>query len=148
LQLKRAWDAGTVQSWDNLVEIGQHGEMVLRDGKPVHVPARISLLIPDRFVHDLRLHVDDLRWQIEQQIGAAPLIESEAIAGEVSKSLPAPQEHQRSRRGRGPRPNAPAIDAAAKKLRERGKSRSDYKTFDEYRRALCDAPGVDPTTRG
>jgi hypothetical protein len=59
LQLKRAWDAGTVQSWDNLVEIGQHGEMVLRDGKPVHVPARISLLIPDRFVHDLRLHVDD-----------------------------------------------------------------------------------------
>jgi hypothetical protein len=92
LQLKRAWDSGTVRSWDNLVEIGQHGETVLRDCKPVHIPPRISQLIPNGFVHDLRLHVDDLRWQIEQQIGKSP-------AGKAPKRQPSP--------GRRGRPEAP-----------------------------------------
>jgi hypothetical protein len=68
LELQNAWNSGKVRGWDNLVEIRDGKTVVLRDGKPVHIPPRLSQITGD-FVHDHRLSADDLRWQIEQQLG-------------------------------------------------------------------------------
>ena len=52
----------------------------MRDGKPVHIPPRLSLLGANLYVnprlcgmvHDARLNEETFRWQIEQQLGKPP----------------------------------------------------------------------------
>jgi hypothetical protein len=110
-QLQEAWNSGNVRGWDNLAEIGQHGEMVLRDGKPVQVPPRIGQLIPDRLVHDHRLHADDLRWQIEQQLGK-PATATPVTPPRPSRG-PVPGKTERPLAGR----SAAHVPAASRALR-------------------------------
>ena len=60
--LKAAVDSGNVRLFDQVTTVSA-------DGQVKRNPATISDLVTERFVHDLRINADDLRWQVEQQLG-------------------------------------------------------------------------------
>jgi hypothetical protein len=63
--LRTAFHSGNVEVTDfinKLIEV--EGKL-----KGIHIPATISDLVVDDYVHDLRLNFGDLRCQIEQQLG-------------------------------------------------------------------------------
>jgi hypothetical protein len=75
---RRAWASGNVRGrtrrgWDYF-EISEDGA-IGRDGEPVEIPP-YRCEVTGRLVHDLRLNADDLRWQIEQQLGKPPAREA------------------------------------------------------------------------
>jgi hypothetical protein len=92
--LRDAWNSGNIQVrvtrdgcdyWEHIFEYGEDGAIGL-DGEPVHLAPlrreraskRERELLPQEepndsllqgsFIHGLRMHAQDLRWQIEKQL--------------------------------------------------------------------------------